>query len=378
MQKNKTKVLAKVNLGNEVAVVVGTRPGIIKFSPIIRALDQLRIPFFIVHTGQHYSYNMDKQFFDELELPAPRFTNDNARRQTLHGAQTAEMIKAAEQAFVEAKPKAVIVGGDANTNLAGALAARKLGITLAHLEAGLRSDDWSMPEEHNRVMIDHISEILLAPTERARQNLVEDNVKGKIHVVGNPIVDAVYQNRKIARTKSTILEDHNLVDGEYFLLTFHREENLYNHRHLQNLIQTIEKILEQFENRVVFPMHPHTLKRLTEAGLSQRITEHANLTITNALGYIDFLRLLSSARLVLTDSGGIQEESCILQIPCVTLRENTERPETVEAGANLITGTEFDRVRQGMDAMLAKERTWDNPFGDGKAAERIATILSEL
>ena len=378
MQTNETKVLTKANLGNEVAVIVGTRPGIIKFSPIIRTLADMEVPFFIVHTGQHYSYNMDRQFFEELGLPKPRFTNDNARRQTRHGAQTAEMIKAAEMAFIEGKPKAVIVGGDANTNLAGALAARKLGLTLAHLEAGLRSGDWSMPEEHNRVMIDHISEVLLAPTEQARKNLVEDNVKGRIHVVGNPIVDAVYQNRKIAETKSTILEDHDLAGTEYFLLTFHREENLYNPAHLQNLAETIENILDKYENRVIFPMHPHTLKRLNEAGLSQRVTENPRLTITEALGYIDFLRLLCSARLVLTDSGGIQEESCILQVPCVTLRENTERPETVRVGANVITGTGFDRVRQGIDTMLAKERTWENPFGDGKTAQRIAAILAEL
>jgi UDP-N-acetylglucosamine 2-epimerase (non-hydrolysing) len=371
------KILDQNELKNEVAIIVGTRPGIIKFSPVIRAVKEKAVPFFVIHTGQHYSYNMDKQFFDDLELPEPRYTNQKVKEEVLHGAQTAEMIKGIENALLDSKPKLVIVGGDANTNLAGALAARKLGLIVAHMEAGLRSHDWSMPEEHNRVMIDHISEILFAPTPAAKQNLLADNVKGEIYVVGNPIVDAVTQNQEIANQKSNVLEDYGLQSGEYFLCTIHREENVDNEKRLRAVVSTIISVCRKYNINVMFPIHPRTRKRLNQFGLLSGLSKEKLIQIIEPLGYIDFLRLMINAQIVLTDSGGIQEEACISKVPCITLRENTERPETVEVGANFVAGTSKDSVIQALDIMLNREKVWDNPFGDGKTSERIIGILQK-
>lgn len=370
------KILNRNELTNEVAVVVGTRPGIIKFSPVVRALRQNSVPFFIIHTGQHYSYNMDRKFFEDLSLPEPRYTNDIVSKEVYHGAQTAEMLKGIEKALLDSKPFLVIVGGDANTNLAGALAARKLGLCLAHMEAGLRSHDWRMPEEHNRIMIDHISDILFPPTELAKKNLIDDNVKADIYVVGNPIVDAVYQNIKIAEEKSSVLSRLN-TDKKYFLLTIHREENVDHEKILKILIENIGSVIEEFKAAVVFPIHPRTKNRLKQYKLWEWTKSIEKLRIIDALGYIDFLLLMKNASLILTDSGGIQEEACILNIPCITLRENTERPETVQAGANLIAGYDLELTCRAIKDFLRNPRSWKNPFGDGKSAQRIVEILKK-
>lgn len=371
------KILNKKDLTNEIAVVVGTRPGIIKFSPVIRALDKSGHPFFIIHTGQHYSYNMDKAFFDDLNLPKPRYHNSKASNERLHGTQTAIMIIEVEKALLDSKPGIVIVGGDANTNLAGALATRKLGIKLAHMEAGLRSNDWRMPEEHNRVMIDHISEILFPPTELAKENLISDNVKGKIYVVGNPIVDAVYQNSEIAINRSRIMDDLSLQKNTFILVTLHREENLDHEENLLNIVESIKKISEKVEMTIVIPIHPRTAKTLKKIRVYKDIENITNVEIVPPVGYIDFLNLLQNCRIVLTDSGGIQEEACILKKPCVTLRDNTERPETVQVGANKIAGTEFTNIMNAIQEMMNKNYDWKNPFGDGKAGQRIVERLIE-
>lgn len=373
------KILPNSSLTQEIAVVMGTRPGIIKFSPVIRALQEQGAPFFIIHTGQHYSQNMDSQFFEDLELPEPRYTNDTVQHKKFHGAQTAEMIVHVEQALLESRPRLVIVGGDANTNLAGAIATRKLvNITLAHMEAGLRSKDWRMPEEHNRVMIDHISDILFPPTEETKRNLINDNVKGEIHVVGNPIVDAVYQNMEIAKVKSRIMENLNIQGQEYFLVTIHREENVDHRDTLGKLMQNIEGVIAKCDVEVVFPIHPRTRKRLEQYGLWRTVNGLNKLKIIDAVGYLDFLLLTKNARLILTDSGGIQEEACILQIPCVTLRENTERPETVDVGANIIVGTDTHATMEAIDHFQGtKKKEWKNPFGDGKTGQRIAQICAD-
>jgi len=369
------KVLHQSGLTNTVCVVVGTRPGIIKFSPVVRALQAREADFFLAHTGQHYSYNMDRQFFEELGLPEPRYKNETVQKASLHGAQTAEMIKGLEQAFLESRPGVVIVGGDANTNLAGALAARKLGIPVAHMEAGLRSHDWRMPEEHNRVMIDHISELLYPPTEQARQNLVADNVKGEILVTGNTIVGAVHQNMDLAARKSWILDDLNLEPDSYLLVTVHREENVDHPDIFGEILSGLEAVAEEIALPMLFPMHPRTRKRVRGFGLEDQLTAIPGLKVIEPVGYLDFLMLTAKARLVLTDSGGIQEETCILQVPCVTLRENTERPETVEAGSNVVAGTRPDGILQAARTMLDRDRAWVNPFGDHHAGERIADSL---
>jgi UDP-N-acetylglucosamine 2-epimerase (non-hydrolysing) len=371
------KTLYKTELAPKLAVVVGTRPGIIKFSPVIRELRKAGIVFFIIHTGQHYSYNMDQAFFDDLQLPSPSYSNDRVRNLKYHGEQTAEMIRSVEQALLRERPRAIIVGGDANTNMAAALAGRKLGIQVAHMEAGLRSHDWSMPEEHNRIIIDHISEYLFAPSEPARQNLIADNVKGNIWVVGNTIVDAVKQNLNIAHKKSKIIERLGLARGEYILLTCHREENVDLVERITGIVNSVRPITETFGRTIVFPVHPRTRKRLIQFDLQKQLESNKRLFQIEPVGYLDFLNLLANAWVVLTDSGGIQEESCIMKVPCVTLRNNTERPETLEVGSNTIAGVQTDQIIKAIEEMVNRPRTWTNPFGDGNAARRIISILHE-
>ena len=372
------KVLRKEELNKNIAVIIGTRPGIVKFAPVVKELERRRVDFFIIHAGQHYSYNMDDQFFEQLKLPKPKHVNDNVKNYKLHGEQTAEMIKGIEKVLLKEKPSVVIVGGDANTNLAGALAARKLGITLVHMEAGLRSNDWSMPEEHNRVMIDHISEVLLAPTKVARGNLKKDNVKGKIVIVGNPIVDAVTDHVKISKKSSQILDKLRLKPKKFFLLTFHREENVDSKKKVKAIIKVIKEVRKAFPYPIVFPVHPRTMKRIKFFGYMDEIKSIKGLKVIKAVGYLDFLKLLSNSAVVLTDSGGIQEECCILKIPCVTLRENTERPETVEVGANVIASASHKKVCNAIKMFLSKKANWKNPFGNNCAKKIVNVLVSQI
>lgn len=372
------KVLRPEELTDKVCVVVGTRPGIIKFSPIIRELEKRKKPFFIIHTGQHYSYEMDKLFFDELNLPQPKHRVPNVSLAQYHGKQTAKMLEGIEEVLLKEKPKLVLVGGDANTNLAGALAARKLHIYVGHIEAGLRSNDWRMPEEHNRVMIDRISDFLFAPTEGSRRNLIEDNVKGKIFVTGNTIVDAVKQNAVIARSKSKIKEKLGLKRGNYFLLTLHREENIDFKENLTDIIKGIKLVAETFNSEIIFPIHPRTKKRINYFKLNSSVSGIKKLIVIDPTGYLDFLALLESSNLVLTDSGGIQEESCILRIPCVTLRKSTERPETIQVGSNTVAGTRPESILDKTETMVGIKRNWKNPFGEDVSKKIVDIIESEL
>lgn len=363
---------------NKTCVVVGTRPGIIKMSPIIDELESRSVDSFTIHAGQHYSYELDEKMFVDLGLDKPKHRLNGVEDTEFHGEQTAVMLEGIEQILLDERPSNVLVCGDANFNLAGALAARKLHMKLGHVEAGLRSDDWRMPEEHNRVMIDHISDYLFAPTEQARDNLSEDNVKGEITVSGNTIVDAVVRNIEIARESSTIVDDIGLTSGEYAVFTAHREENVDNPETLLDLVEILQRAVVELDLPVVYPIHPRTEKRLNQSNLTSKLESIDDLHLIDPLGYLDFLLLMSNAEVVLTDSGGIQEESCILGVPCVTLRENTERPETVSVGANVIAGTDPDEVLSRSKEMRRVSRDWSNPFGDGAAAERIVdTVLGE-
>ncbi len=368
------KVLKKEELEDKVCVVVGTRPGIIKFSPIIRELQKQKKNFFIVHTGQHYSYDMDKIFFDDLELPEPHYKLHEVKEERFHGGQTALMLKGLEDALLKEKPNVVLVGGDANTNLAGALAARKLRIPLGHIEAGLRSDDWRMPEEHNRVMIDHISDYLFAPTKKAQSNLLGCGIKGSVMITGNTICDAVHQNIEIAESKSTILTKLDVQTKKYFLLTAHREETVDDEKIFRNVLDGIKRVSEQYNTIILFAVHPRTKKRIDHFGLNDVVSRINNLRIIDPPGYLDFLVLLKNCRLVITDSGGIQEESCLLNVPCVTIRENTERPETVEAGGNFIAGNNPEKIVDGVTVMLQSSGPWVNPFGKGASKKIVDAI----
>lgn len=351
------------------AIVLGTRPEIIKMAPVIRELVARKADYCIIHTGQHYSYNLDRVFFEQLSLPPAKHNLEVGSGS--HAEQTARILVGCEKALQQEQPAVVLVEGDTNSVLAGALAAAKLHIAVGHVEAGLRSYDRRMPEEINRILADHCADYLFAPTEKARSILLGEGIpQEKIFVTGNTIVDAVYQNRGLAAEQSDALASRHLRPGEYFLVTLHRQENVDSRERFAAIIEGLRRVADEFRQPVVYPVHPRSRKRLAEFAL-----QTGGLTLTEPLDYLSFLQLESHARLILTDSGGVQEEACILRVPCVTLRDNTERPETVEVGANMLAGPSADRILASVVTMLGKERAWPNPFGDGRAAPRIADIL---
>jgi UDP-N-acetylglucosamine 2-epimerase (non-hydrolysing) len=368
------KVLAPEHLKRKVAVVVGTRPGIIMFAPIIHELRKRQMPHFVIHTGQHYSPNMDEQFFRDLDLPSPDRKLEGVSAKRSHGGQTAAMLEGIEEVLLQRRPRLVLVGGDANTNLSGALAARKLRIQVGHVEAGERSYDWRMPEEHNRRMIDHISDHLFVTGEKSKNHLLKENVQGKIHLTGNPIVDASLQHSHLAKEKSDALARFNLTQGQYGVLTTHREENVDFPALLKGSLEGVSRAANALGISVLFLAHPRTIKRLKEFKLWDWVHGLPGMKISEAVGYLDFLNLLSNARLVFTDSGGVQQEACIHHIPAVTLRENTEWVETLEIGANRLAGTEPTRIEEAAIAACKVERTWEVPFGDGTAGKNIVDV----
>lgn len=368
---------AKKIENDQVAVVVGTRPGIIKMAPIIRTLSKRGTPHYIIHTGQHYSPEMDSIFMQELGLQSTVFRLESSETKITHGAKTAHMLQGIEEILLSQTPSLVLVCGDANTNLSGGLAARKLNLILGHVESGLRSYDWTMPEEHNRVMLDHISDLLFAPTLSSAENLKRENVRGEIHVTGNTVVDALMQHIKIAEHKSSIFSDLNLNASKYMLLTTHREENVDDQQRLTGILQGALHAARALNMTIVFPVHPRTKKRISEFRLDGRLEElkNENNIIIDPVGYFDFLMLLKNAALVLTDSGGIQEESCILGVKTVTLRDNSERPETIALGSNVLAGTDPEKIVDTVKKQMTNDNNaWDHPFGGGKAAERIVEI----
>jgi len=364
------------------AIVVGTRPEIIKMSPIVRECQRRGIEFVLIHSGQHFSYNMDHIFFEDLKLPEPKYKLEIGERYKMHGEQTGEMLKHLEGVLVKERIDVVLVEGDTNTVLAGALASVKLHIPVGHVEAGLRSFDRNMPEELNRILTDHCSDILFAPTEIARGNLLNEGIPDKrIFVTGNTIVDAVYQNIEIAKQESTVLRGVKLKPREYILITVHRPENVDDRNRLGSIIDALFNI--QFP--ILFPIHPRTKKMAEHFGLLDRLGSNSKKTLlSEPVGYLDFLLLLANARLVLTDSGGVQEEACILKVPCLTLRDNTERPESIEVGGNYLVGTSPAKIASYADRILSDAdferhmRNTVNPFGDGKAAKKIVASAEQL
>ena len=354
-----------------ILIVIGTRPEIIKMSPIIRECARQGLEFSVLHTGQHYSYTMDRIFFEQLNLMPPDYKLDIGSGS--QGAQTAAILTGIEKVLLRHPPDIVLVQGDTNSVCAGALAAAKLHIPVGHVEAGLRSYDRSMPEEINRIVADHVSDQLYAPTEKSRQNLQKEGIAAeKITVTGNTVVDAVRQNIRIAQQKVHPLEDLHLEPQGYFLVTAHRAENVDDPRRLAEILSGIKKIASNFRLPVIFPMHPRTQKMVQEFSLS---TE--GIRVIDPAGYLEFLVLESSAAVLLTDSGGVQEEGCILSVPCVTLRENTERPETIDVGANILAGTDAEKMLAAAMHMMSVPRKWDNPFGNGDAAVRIIEVIGK-
>jgi len=353
----------------KIAIILGTRPEIIKMSPVMRELEKRHLDYFILHTGQHYSPNMDVVFFRQLDLRQPGY-NLNVGSGS-HAEETGKMLIGMDEVLKKEKPTDALVEGDTNSVLAGALAAVKSGVRVGHVEAGLRSYDRRMPEEINRVLVDHCADLLFPPTEKARKILLGEGIpKEKIFVTGNTIVDAVYQNAEISAQKSEILKKLGLSAGKYFLLTLHRQENVDDRERFAAILSGIEKLSSEHGLKVIYPIHPRSRKMLERFGMKAE-----RLTLIEPVDFMDFLALEQSARLILTDSGGVQEESCILHVPCVTLRDNTERPETLDVGANLLAGASPEKIIQCAALMLKKKKNWDNPFGDGRAAAHIIDIL---
>jgi UDP-N-acetylglucosamine 2-epimerase (non-hydrolysing) len=354
----------------KIAIILGTRPEITKMAPIIRALETRDIDFFVLHTGQHYSYNLDRVFFEQLKLPQAKYNIEAGSGS--HAEQTARILVGVEKVLREESPAIVLVEGDTNSVLASALTAAKLHIKVGHVESGLRSYDRNMPEEINRILTDHCSDYLFAPTQKARAILLGEGIPDdKIYVTGNTIVDAVYQNLELAREQSDVLDSLHINPHEYFLVTLHRQENVDSRERFTSILEGLDKVAAEFNLPVIYPVHPHSRKRMDEFGLAA-----PRLTLIEPADFLSFLQLESNARLVLTDSGGVQEETCILNVPCVTLRDNTERPETIEVGANILAGTVSDNILECVRLMLDKKNVWQNPFGDGKAGERITSIIT--
>jgi len=313
---------------------------------------------------------MDRVFFEQLCLPEAKYNLEVGS--SSHAEQTGKILWKVEKVLIEEEPDVVLVEGDTNTVLAGALAACKLNIRVGHVEAGLRSYDRRMPEEINRVLTDHCSDYLFAPTNISKSILLGEGLpEEKIFVTGNTIVDAVHQNLEIASKAMSFLRDMGLKSKKYFLATVHRQENVDDKNRFSSILEGLELVSERFDIPIVYPVHPRARKMMERFGLSPR------LMLIDPLNYLTFLQLEKEAGLILTDSGGVQEEACILGVPCVTLRDNTERSETVDVGANIIAGVESREILNHAWIMFEKKRDWSNPFGDGTAAIKIIEILRQ-
>ena len=348
-----------------IASIVGARPQFIKAAPVSRALTS-HFNEVMIHTGQHYDYEMSDLFFKEMDMRQPDF-NLGIGGGT-HGAQTGMMLIELEKVMSSVKPDCILVYGDTNSTLAGALTAAKAGTPLAHVEAGLRSYNRAMPEEVNRVLTDHVSTWLFCPTDVAVQNLKKEGIVKGVHQIGDVMYDALLHNLEIAREKSQILARMSLKKGEYALATVHRAGNTDNRNNMQSILDALGSL----PTRVIFPVHPRTRKRIEEWELAV----NSNVSLIEPLGPLDILQLLENANCILTDSGGMQREAYLLGARCITLREETEWVETVSAGWNSLAGVDAKRIR-------ALYETWkpagERPllYGDGRAAEKIAQILRD-
>ncbi len=357
--------------------IVGARPNFMKIAPIVEAMRRRARRFqpLVVHTGQHYDAQMSDAFFRDLGLPEPDVYLGVGSGS--HAVQTAKVMIEFEPVVLEQKPDWVLVVGDVNSTIACALVCSKLGIKVAHVEAGLRSRDRTMPEEINRILTDQISDLLLTPSGDGDENLKAEGIdEHKIRFVGNVMIDSLFNQLKRAEEVSKIREKLSVDGKDYAVLTLHRPSNVDDKETFSRLLDAIENINERLP--VIFPVHPRTHGRISEFGFEERAKK---LMLIEPLGYLDFMRLYSGARLVLTDSGGIQEETTALGIPCLTLRENTERPITVTMGTNKIVGTDTEKIeREAFNALSeSREKTPAQipPLWDGKTAERICDALLE-
>jgi UDP-GlcNAc3NAcA epimerase len=353
----------------KIATVLGARPQFVKAFALSRQLKKAGHREILIHTGQHYDYLLSQVFFDEMGLPEPDINLGVGSGS--HGKQTGQMLMGVEEVLAEHKPDFVLVYGDTNSTLAGALAASKLHIPLAHIEAGLRSYNREMPEEINRILTDHCSDLLFCPTQTAIKNLKMEGITRGVHFVGDTMFDGLLYFSKTSQRKSRMLEDLKLRPGEYLLATVHRPYNTDNAENLRNIFSAFAKLDEP----IVFPMHPRTRKNMKAAvGKPTRKISTGNVRIMNPVGYLDMLRLEQNARIILTDSGGVQKEAYFFGVPCLTLRPETEWLETIRGGWNAVVGTDPSIIFKAIKD-LKPPRGRRGGFGDGKSSERILSIL---
>jgi len=347
-----------------VTTIIGARPQIIKAVMVSKALAEKNIRERVVHTGQHYDYGMSDIFFRELEIPEPAINLGVGSGS--HGVQTAETLKRVEKQLASGGTEAVIVYGDTNSTLAGAMAAAKLGIPVFHVEAGLRSFNRSMPEEINRVVVDHVSSLLFAPTETAVSNLEREGITRGVHLTGDVMCDSLYHFSEMSEQKSRVLAEHGLSDRQYQLLTLHRPQNVDHPARLERILDMVVGA----RIPTVFPVHPRTSRELSKFG---HLRQKDILWIPPA-GYLDMLMLQKHARRILTDSGGVQKEAYLHRVPCITIRSETEWVETTYEGWNRVVGEDLGRL----ETLLAEPEApgdWKPHYGEGNASQRIAEII---
>lgn len=352
----------------KIATVVGARPQFIKMAPVSK---ELRKTFdeIIIHTGQHYDYEMNKIFFDELNIPEPDYHLGVGSGS--HGYQTGEMLKRIEEVLMKEKPDFVLTYGDTNSTLAGALAGAKLRIKVGHVEAGMRSVDKSMPEEINRVLVDHCSDLLFCSTRTAVANLKQEGIINGVYLTGDVMVDSLLSNKEIAESKSEILNDLDLKNRGYLVATIHRAGNTDKKKNLKNIVDAFSEVKEM----IIFPVHPRTEEFLKKYGLYDKLK--ASVKLIKPLGYLDFLKLINHAKKIITDSGGIQKEAYILKVPCITLRENTEWVETVEDGWNVLVGVDKEKIVRMITEFEPLFKTHKDRFGSGDASRKIVFRMDE-
>ena len=359
---------------NNICIIGGARPNFMKIAPLIKELESQKIVFKLIHTGQHYDYNMSKIFFDNLGISEPDFFLNVGSAS--HAVQTAKIMIEFEKVIVEEKPRLIIVVGDVNSTIACALVAKKLQIEVAHVEAGLRSFDEKMPEEINRKLTDQLADYLFVTEESGLINLNNEGVDpNKVFFVGNIMIDNLVRNLEEAQG-SDYYKELDLSKDSYGLVTIHRPSNVDTKIDLERVIEVLNHI--QSKIKIVFPIHPRTQKNLKKFNLEQELNK-PNIILTEPLGYLEFLNLMMNAKFILTDSGGIQEEASYLKIPILTLRQNTERPITVEKGTNTLIGNDFNKLKTNVDKILSNsyKKGQDIEMWDGKTAQRIVEIIKK-
>ncbi len=346
--------------------IFGTRPEIIRLSLVFREIEKRGFDHVMVNTCQNYTYNLNRIFFDELGIRKPDYELKVSTDS--FGTEVASIIKKTEDVILKERPDLLLILGDTNSGLS-AIPAAYHGVKVAHMEAGMRSYDWRMPEEKNRVTIDHLSSILFPYTEYSRQNLLRENIAPyKIYVIGNPIVDVI-EHFMNEIDKCDVLEKMNLEEREYFLVTAHRTENVDDRTSLTKILRGLELVYKKYGLKIIYPMHPRTRSKLGKLRIP------AGVTVIEPLGFIDFAKLEKKSLCMITDSGTVQEECCYFHVPCVTVRLSTERPETVEIGSNIVAGLVPENILASVNAAINTCPNWNYTLGDGRSSVRVTNIL---